>query len=147
MKSSTLKCFSVNLHNSSFFFCLTSADERTAKASLNCPHFSTHFRVTRVYSIHFIWFLDASSHLYVRVCPSVRVSVRPFASKRNRRKTRISACGILLPPGACWMLLPSVLKGVSDRPSVRPSVRHTRLGNLFLEMPTSQGFEKRASRT
>ena len=35
------------------------------------------------------WFLDASSHLYMRVCPSVCPSVRPYvrplAFKQNRR--------------------------------------------------------------
>ena len=38
----------------------------------------------------FWWFLDASLHLYMRVCPSicpcVRMSFRPLTSRKNRRK-------------------------------------------------------------
>ena len=38
-----------------------------------------HFRLLNTYKKHFktLRFLDASSHLYKRVCPSVRWSVRP----------------------------------------------------------------------
>ena len=32
-----------------------------------------------------VTFLDASSHLYMRVCPSVRPWVRPFALRKKRR--------------------------------------------------------------
>ena len=54
-------------------------------------------------------FLDASSHLYMKVCPSVRpsvpMSVRPLAFKRNRRKRRFQpARRILLPVQACSIL-------------------------------------------
>ena len=53
------------------------------------PLVSVHLSVyvCRTSSLH--EFLDASSHLYMRVCPSVRMSVCPFvcplASKKNRR--------------------------------------------------------------
>ena len=50
-----------------------------------------------------ITFLDASSHLYMRVCPSVcpsvRPSVGPLALSKNRRRTHLIACpGLFFPP-------------------------------------------------
>ena len=40
-------------------------------------------------SLLFFFFLDAPSHLYKRVCPSVCPSVRPLTLRKNRRKPHI----------------------------------------------------------
>ena len=61
-------------------------------------------------------FLDASSHLYKRVCPSVRPSVRPLVGR---------PVGLSVHPLVRWSVRPSVRPsvGLSVRPSARPSIR------------------------
>ena len=76
-------------------------------------------------------FLDASSHLYKRVCPSVRPSICPLPLRKNRRGTHLIARpGLFLPLLVLNFFLDASLhlcKRVcdfvcaSDRPTVRNS--------------------------
>ena len=49
-----------------------------------------------------MWFLDASSHLYKRVCPSVCPSVRPSHLPSVRLSVRPSVCPSVHPSVPCY---------------------------------------------
>ena len=75
--------------------------------------------------------LDASSHLYKRVCPSVRLSIRP------------SVCPSVCPsihPSAHLSVRPSIRPSISPpvcpsvHPSVRPSVRYACFKNIAIPL-------------
>ena len=63
--------------------------EKNAIFSKISEQYPKHFNFFSFSYIHSLIFLDASSHLYMRVCPSVRWSVRgsvcPLALRKKRR--------------------------------------------------------------
>ena len=52
--------------------------------------------------LHVLFFLDASSHLYKRVCPSVRPYVRPLAFWKNLRDASYCPPGLVLANDRNW---------------------------------------------
>ena len=93
-------------------------------------------------NVLFLRFLDASSHLYMRVCPSVRPCVRPLAFKQNRQKRRFQpARRIVLSTQACSFAFSHLFKGVSVRFSVFLSVCPKKL--LYKVREHSFGINKR----
>ena len=87
-------------------------------------------------------FLDASSHLYMRVCPSVRVSVRPSVCpsvniKEKPPKTTISACEThrITRPGLLFIFFYlsswTVFCLLSARPLISPISNYRKLIEKF----------------
>ena len=80
-------------------------------------------------------FLDASLHLYMRVYPSVCLSVCPLAFMQNHQKWRFQpARRILLPAWACFSII--LFAPFLDAPShlykrLCPSVRRSVCDNLW----------------
>ena len=74
--------------------------ERCADASKNKNHIRLEFFFSTTFG-----FLDASSHLYMRVCPSVRPSVRPSDRRSVRPSVRLPSVTLSLKTGKSMILI------------------------------------------